>query len=100
MRQIPRSPHTDWLGSRVSKQLLRGILVCPRRPLPFTKRSPPLPTSARAKVIVEDFEQLEERYPHLPDLAIQGHVAADACPGGRDRSLGEAVVTMTDARAS
>ncbi|MBK1724740.1 DUF1640 domain-containing protein [Thiocystis violacea] len=29
---------------------------------------------ARAKVIAEAFEQLEERYPHLPDLATQGHV--------------------------
>ncbi|AFL75549.1 coiled-coil domain-containing protein [Thiocystis violascens] len=28
----------------------------------------------RAKVIAEAFERLEERYPHLPDLATQGHV--------------------------
>lgn len=29
---------------------------------------------ARAKVIAEAFEQLDERYPHLADLATQGHV--------------------------
>jgi hypothetical protein len=29
---------------------------------------------SRAKVIAEAFEQLEERYPHLPELATQGHV--------------------------
>lgn len=29
---------------------------------------------ARARVIAEAFERLEERYPHLPDLAAQGHV--------------------------
>jgi len=29
---------------------------------------------ARARVIAEAFERLEERYPHLPDLAMQGHV--------------------------
>ncbi len=29
---------------------------------------------ARAKVIAEAFEQLEERYPNLSDLATQGHV--------------------------
>ena len=29
---------------------------------------------ARARVIAEAFERLEERYPHLPDLATQGHV--------------------------
>ncbi|MBK1723683.1 DUF1640 domain-containing protein [Thiocystis violacea] len=28
----------------------------------------------RARVIAEAFERLEERYPHLPDLATQGHV--------------------------
>ncbi len=28
----------------------------------------------RAKVIAEAFERLEERYPHLPDLATQGHL--------------------------
>ena len=28
----------------------------------------------RAKVIAEAFERLEDRYPHLPDLATQGHV--------------------------
>jgi hypothetical protein len=27
-----------------------------------------------AKLIAEAFERLEERYPHLPDLATQGHV--------------------------
>lgn len=29
---------------------------------------------ARARVIAEAFERLEERYPHLLDLATQGHV--------------------------
>lgn len=29
---------------------------------------------ARARVIAEAVERLEERYPHLPDLATQGHV--------------------------
>ncbi|NEX22910.1 DUF1640 domain-containing protein [Thiorhodococcus mannitoliphagus] len=29
---------------------------------------------ARAKVIAEAFEQLEERYPNLSNLATQGHV--------------------------
>ena len=29
---------------------------------------------ARARVIAEAFEQLEERYPHLPDLVTQGHL--------------------------
>ncbi|KAA6184713.1 DUF1640 domain-containing protein [Thiohalocapsa marina] len=29
---------------------------------------------ARARVIAEAFERLEDRYPHLPDLATQGHV--------------------------
>ena len=29
---------------------------------------------ARARVIAEAFEGLEERYPHLPDLATQGHL--------------------------
>ena len=29
---------------------------------------------ARAKLIAEAFERLEERYPHLPDLATQGHL--------------------------
>jgi hypothetical protein len=29
---------------------------------------------SRARVIAEAFERLEERYPHLPDLATQGHV--------------------------
>jgi len=29
---------------------------------------------ARARVIAEAFERLEERYPHLPELATQGHV--------------------------
>ena len=28
----------------------------------------------RARDIAEAFERLEERYPHLPDLATQGHV--------------------------
>jgi len=28
----------------------------------------------RARVIAEAIERLEERYPHLPDLATQGHV--------------------------
>jgi chromosome segregation ATPase len=28
----------------------------------------------RARVIAEAFERLEERYPHLPDLATQSHV--------------------------
>ena len=28
----------------------------------------------RARVIAEAFERLEERYPHLPDLATKGHV--------------------------
>ena len=28
----------------------------------------------RARVIAEAFERLEERYPHLPDLATQGHL--------------------------
>ena len=29
---------------------------------------------ARARVIAEAFERLEDRYPHLPELATQGHV--------------------------
>jgi hypothetical protein len=29
---------------------------------------------SRAKLIAEAFERLEERYPHLPGLATQGHV--------------------------
>jgi hypothetical protein len=29
---------------------------------------------ARARVIAEAFERLEERYPHLPDLVTQGHL--------------------------
>jgi len=29
---------------------------------------------ARARVIAEAFERLEERYPHLPELATQGHI--------------------------
>jgi fructoselysine-6-P-deglycase FrlB-like protein len=29
---------------------------------------------SRAKLIAEAFERLEERYPHLPELATQGHV--------------------------
>lgn len=29
---------------------------------------------ARARVIAEAFERLEERYPHLPDLATQQHL--------------------------
>jgi len=29
---------------------------------------------ARARVIAEAFERLEERYPHLPDLATQAHL--------------------------
>ena len=29
---------------------------------------------ARARLIADAFERLEERYPHLPDLATQGHV--------------------------
>ena len=29
---------------------------------------------ARARVIAEAFERLDERYPHLPDLATRGHV--------------------------
>ncbi len=29
---------------------------------------------ARARVIAEAFEQLEDRYPHLPDLATQQHL--------------------------
>jgi hypothetical protein len=28
----------------------------------------------RARVIAEAFERLEDRYPHLPDLATQAHV--------------------------
>jgi dynactin complex subunit len=28
----------------------------------------------RARVIAEAFERLEERYPHLPELATQGHL--------------------------
>jgi hypothetical protein len=28
----------------------------------------------RARVIAEAFERLEDRYPHLPELATQGHV--------------------------
>jgi hypothetical protein len=28
----------------------------------------------RAKLIAEAFERLEERYPHLPDLATQAHL--------------------------
>jgi flagellar motility protein MotE (MotC chaperone) len=28
----------------------------------------------RARLIAEAFERLEERYPHLPDLATQGHL--------------------------
>ncbi len=31
----------------------------------------------RARLIAEAFERLEERYPHLPDLATQGHPAQD-----------------------
>jgi len=33
-----------------------------------------LPTIVRVRVIAEAFERLEERYPHLPELATQGHV--------------------------
>ena len=29
---------------------------------------------ARARVIAEAFERLEDRYPHLPELATQGHL--------------------------
>ncbi len=29
---------------------------------------------ARARVIAEAIERLEERYPHLPDLVTQGHL--------------------------
>jgi hypothetical protein len=29
---------------------------------------------ARARVIAEAFERLDQRYPHLPDLASQSHV--------------------------
>ena len=29
----------------------------------------------RARLIAEAFERLEERYPHLPELATQGHVS-------------------------
>ncbi len=29
---------------------------------------------SRARVIAEAFERLEDRYPHLPDLATQAHV--------------------------
>jgi hypothetical protein len=29
---------------------------------------------ARARLIADAFERLEERYPHLPDLATQGHL--------------------------
>jgi vacuolar-type H+-ATPase subunit I/STV1 len=29
---------------------------------------------ARARVIAEAFERLEERYPHLPDLVTHGHL--------------------------
>lgn len=29
---------------------------------------------ARARVIAEAIERLEERHPHLPDLATQGHI--------------------------
>ncbi|MBK1735952.1 DUF1640 domain-containing protein, partial [Halorhodospira abdelmalekii] len=29
---------------------------------------------ARARVIAEAFERLEDRYPHLPDLATQAHL--------------------------
>jgi HAMP domain-containing protein len=29
---------------------------------------------ARARVIAEAFERLEERYPHLPELVTQGHL--------------------------
>ncbi|MGD2020274.1 MAG: DUF1640 domain-containing protein [Thiohalocapsa sp.] len=29
---------------------------------------------ARAKVIAEAFERLEDRYPHLPELVTQGHL--------------------------
>ena len=29
---------------------------------------------SRARVIAEAFEGLEDRYPHLPDLATQAHV--------------------------
>jgi hypothetical protein len=29
---------------------------------------------ARARVIAEAYERLEERYPHLPELATQAHV--------------------------
>jgi Skp family chaperone for outer membrane proteins len=29
---------------------------------------------SRARVIAQAFEDLEDRYPHLPDLATQGHV--------------------------
>jgi hypothetical protein len=28
----------------------------------------------RARVIAEAFERLEDRYPHLPELATQGHM--------------------------
>jgi len=38
---------------------------------------------SRAKIIATAFERLEERYPHLPDLATQAHVTK-AADGIRD----------------
>ena len=34
---------------------------------------------ARARVIAEAFERLEERYPHPPELATQAHVRESEC---------------------
>lgn len=39
------------------------------------RKPPRWPTGSRAhRVIAEAFERLEERHPHLPELATQGHV--------------------------
>jgi len=53
---------------------------------------------ARARVIAEAFERLEERYPNLPELAAQGHLREGELRLQKDIELVRAELKETELR--
>lgn len=53
---------------------------------------------ARARVIAEAFERLEERYPNLPELATQGHLREAELRLQKDIELVRAELKETELR--
>ena len=53
---------------------------------------------ARARVIAEAFERLEERYPNLPELATQGHLREGELRLQKDIELVRAELKETELR--